>query len=309
MRPIPRFRLLGLVLLSFLCVLLPVVAQEEEPVLPAERVSLFDYDTEADLEIEVIGTEERDGATVQDITFVPIPGEDPVKGYIVTPTADAESYAGILWGHWLGEKNANRDQFLEEAVKLANEGIVSVMIDTMWSEPGWYGARSETLDEDYERGVKQVIHFRRAMDLLLEQPKVDSERLAFVGHDYSGMYGMLASAADNRASAYVFIAVAPSFYDWAFYRSKPEDEAAYFAENDVLEPMEYLPFINGKILFQFAGEDFYVPDERRRLALNTAAETREVKIYEGVEHSMDTPEVEADRDAWLREALEIKSEE
>jgi dienelactone hydrolase len=303
MMPVPRFCLLAVAVGVFSCSLLPVLAQEEEPVLPKERVALFDYDADADLQVEVIGTEERDGVTVQDITFVPIADEDPVKAYIVTPGSDAESFAGILWGHWLGEENANRNQFLEEAVGLAREGVVSVMIDTMWSKPGWYGARSSKLDEDYESGVKQVIRFRRAMDLLLAQPKVDPERIAFVGHDYSGMYGMLASAVDARASAYVFIAVAPSFYDWAFYVNKPKDEAAYFAENDVLEPMEYLPFIHGKLLFQYAGEDFYVPDDRRRLALNTAAETREVKIYEKAEHSMHDPEIAQDRDAWLLEAL------
>ena len=79
-------------------------------------------------------------------------------------------------------------------------------------------------DKDFESGVSQVIRFRRVMDLLVQQPDVDPRRIAYVGHDYSGMYGMPAFAVDGRASAYVFIAVAPSFYDWAFFRGEPEDK-------------------------------------------------------------------------------------
>jgi dienelactone hydrolase len=302
MLPVRGLRLL-MIAAGLLCVLFPVLAQEEDMALPEERAALFDYDADVDLQVVVVDTEERDGVTVQNITFVPVPDEDPVKGYIVTPNTDDESYAGILWGHWLGEKNSNRNQFLDEAVALAQDGVVSVLIDTMWAQPGWYGSRSARLDEDYEIGVAQAIHFRRAMDLLVAQPKVDAERIAFVGHDYSGMYGMLASAVDGRAKAYVFIAMAPSFYDWAFFLSQPKDEAAYFAENDVLEPMTYLPFIKGDMLFQFAQEDFYVSEERRQLIVDTAPDTSEVKLYAEAEHSMDTPEIAEDRDAWLREKL------
>jgi dienelactone hydrolase len=288
------------------CVLCPVFAQEDDPMLPEERAALFDYDAKIDLQVEVIGTEERDGVTVQDITFVPIPDEAPVKAYIITPNDKAEQLAGILWGHWLGEKNSNRTQFLEEAVSLAREGVVSVLIDTPWANPEWYRQRSAKLDEDYESGVQQIIRFRRAMDLLLAQSNVDPERIAFVGHDYSGMYGMVASAVDNRASAYVFTAVAPSFYDWAFFRSKPKDEAAYRAENDVIEPMAYLPFITGDILFQFAGNDFYVKEDRRQLALDTAPASTKSILYEKADHAMDEPDIAEERDAWLREQLELE---
>ena len=69
------------------------------------------------------------------------------------------------------------------------------------------------------------------MDLLESQPDVDKARIGFVGHDYGGMYGMIMAGVDRRARTYVYIAVAPSLNDWAFFARQPVSKADYLRQN------------------------------------------------------------------------------
>ena len=112
-----------------------------------------------------------------------------ISGYLVSPERGGDSLAAILYVHWLGEKETtNRTQFLNEAVALANQGVVSLLIDAMWAQPKWYEKRIP--EEDYDNAIAQVMDLRRALDLLIAQPGVDPDRVGFVGHDFGAMYGI-----------------------------------------------------------------------------------------------------------------------
>src|SRR6185436_9359108 len=204
----------------------------EEPWEP--RAAMFAYDRNAPLDVKEVSRETREGGVVvRDVTFVPAPGAAPIKAYIVSP-AGKGPFAGILWMHWLGEpETTNRTQFLKEAVALAARGAVSVLPDAMWSEPEWYMHRVP--EEDNANSIRQVIAIRRAFDLLAAQPGVDKARVGFVGHDYGGMYGMMASGVESRAKTYVFIATTQSLNDWAFFGRQPASKAAYLRQNAEME--------------------------------------------------------------------------
>jgi hypothetical protein len=56
---------------------------------------------------------------VDDITIA-VPGQEPVQAWLVRPgSAKKHSQAGVLWLHWLGEINGDRNEYLSEAVTLA----------------------------------------------------------------------------------------------------------------------------------------------------------------------------------------------
>jgi hypothetical protein len=170
----------------------PGIAQTQGPDQSFEqRIALFDYDKTIDLNLKDIGVEKRGNITVRDISFVGIPGKDPIKAYLVVPEGPGP-FPGILWGHWLGHHTSDRSQYLDEAVQLASSGVVSILINAMWAEPAWYENRRPK--EDYENSIRQVIEIRRAMDLLVTFDNVDKTRIGFLGHDYSGMYGLLQRA-------------------------------------------------------------------------------------------------------------------
>jgi hypothetical protein len=105
------------------------------------QAALFRYDPAVDLKVEEAGVEKQGTVSVHDIRFAPVPGADPVKAYVVVPEGKGP-FAGVLWVHWLGEPaTTNRTQFLKEAVELAPKGMVSLLVEGMWSAPDWYGKR------------------------------------------------------------------------------------------------------------------------------------------------------------------------
>ncbi|MCE7990496.1 MAG: hypothetical protein HEP71_00895 [Roseivirga sp.] len=276
-------------------------SQDRVPTL-AERKALFNYE-KTDLGIKEIGSEKRGTVTVHDITFVGIPGKNPVKAYLVVPEGSG-SFAGILWGHWLGHHTSDRNQYLDEAVDLASRGVVSLLIDAMWAEPGWYENRA--LEEDYENSIKQVIEMRRAMDLLMSRENVDQDRVAYVGHDYSGMYGSIAAGVEPRAKTYVFIAVTSSLTDWAFFANKPKSKVAYIRQNSVFELTDFVSELRGSVLCQFSNTDPFIARTDGNLFFNAlTVETKERKRYDA-EHFMGGDDIRADRTAWLIKELGLK---
>ena len=264
-------------------------------------LDIFAYDHDAPMQLTEVGRETRGAAVVRDVSFVPV--DQPVKAYIVAP-ADGKTGPAILYVHWLGEPaTTNRTEFLAEAVELAGRGVTSLLVDAMWAAPKWYGQRIP--EEDYAQAIHQVIELRRAMDLLLAQPGVDPARVGFVGHDFGAMYGMLASAADRRAKAYVFMAATPHFVDWFFFARQPKDPPAYRAQISAIDPVLYVPLLApAPILFQFAAHDEYVSAEEAAEYYAAAAVPKHMATY-NAGHDLHTAEVAADRVAWIARKLSI----
>jgi len=284
-------------LLALLALPLAAATAAEPPLDP------FAYDSAAPLRVTEVGRETRGTALVRDVIFVPV--DQPVKAYVVAPAAGAQSGAAILYVHWLGEpETTNRTEFLAEAVTLAGRGVTSVLVDTMWAASKWYSKRIP--EEDYAQAVHQVIELRRAMDLLLAQPGIDPARVAFVGHDFGAMYGMIASAADRRAKTYVFMAATPHFADWFFFARQPKDVAAYRAQISAIDPVLYVPKLApARIFFQFAAHDEYVSAEEAAEYYAAAAVPKHMATY-NAGHDLHTAEVAADRVAWLEQELGLK---
>ena len=273
----------------------------EDDEFKAQR-ALFDYDASLPLGVKVKQIEKRPGAAVADVTFDALGGRE-TAAYVVTPEGKGP-FAAVLWVHWLGEpESTNRTQFLNEAANLASQGVVSVLVDAMWStavNPGWFGKRIP--DEDYGNSLKQVIALRRAMDLLLSQPGVDKSRIGLVGHDYGGMYSMMMAGVDQRLRAQVYVAVVPSLNDWAFLGPQPKSKAAYLRQNSMLELTDYLRQVKGVPAFlQFGTKDVYVSRVDSGIIAN-ALSTKNRKFYEA-DHAMTLPEIAADRDAFLLKEL------
>ncbi len=266
------------------------------------RIALFNYD-EVTFDPVQIGEERKGSVTIQDIRFVGIPGRDSIRAYLVVPDGPGP-FAGVLWGHWLGHHTSDRNQYLEEAVALASKGVVSLLINTMWSEPGWYENR--VLEEDYESSIQQVIEFQRSMDLLLSLEYVDSERIGFVGHDYSGMYGSIAMGAKPRAKTHVFIAVTSSLYNWAFLLKQPKSKLEYVRKNAVFELTDFVRRIEGSVLCQFSKTDPFIAKTDGNVFFNAVtSEVKERKRYDAG-HFMEGEDIVADRTAWLIKELGLE---
>ncbi len=219
----------------------------------------------------------------------------------------AGPYAAILYVHWYEPESpdSNRGQFEEEAKEMARGGAVCLLIETLWSDPDFFIKRTQ--EDDLRNSMEEVVNIRRAIDLLLSQPNVDSERFAYVGHDFGGMYGVLAGSLDQRATHYVVMAATPRFPDWYLYGPKLEGEAreAFLRLMDEVDPIVHIPNLSpANVFFQFATDDFHVPKERAEEFFDAAKYPKEMKWYQAG-HGLNE-DATRDRKAWLKQKLGLR---
>lgn len=217
------------------------------------------------------------------------------------------SYPAILYVHWYEPESlsSHRSQFEEEAKEMAQSGAVCISIETLWSDRDFFLKRTQ--EDDAQNSTEEVVNIRRAMDLLLSQPNVDSGRFAYVGHDFGGMYGVLAGSLDRRPTHYVVMAATPRFSDWYLYLPKLEGErrAAFIRQMEAIDPIVHVPNLSpAEVFFQFANDDFHVPKERAEEFFAAAKDPKEMKWYEAG-HGLNE-DATRDRKAWLRQKLALK---
>lgn len=239
----------------------------------------------------------------REITVVQTPYGYRRTAEMIRP-ASGESLAAILYVHWYEPRahDSNRSQFVEEAKEMARSGAVCLLIETLWSDPDFFLKRTQ--EDDARNSVEEVVNLRRMMDLLLSQPDVDSKRFAYVGHDFGGMYGVLAGSLDRRPTHYVVMAATPRFPDWYLYLPKLEGEArqAFIEQMAEIDPIVHVPNISpAPVLFQFGTDDPHIPKERAEEFFASAKEPREIKWYEAG-HGLDVSAAD-DRKVWLKDRL------
>src|SRR5262245_5482426 len=180
---IVRRTLPGVLLIGFLLLIPNSRAQDPE------MLRHFDYDQKAPLEIKRIGVQHRAQATVYDLTFAS-PKGGVVPAYLVVPKGRGP-FAAIIWGHWYWQNSSmrNRREFLDEAIVLAQSGVVSLLTDGPVTRPGHEPIKDPLDERQATEFIQAVIDMRRGIDLLAARRDVDQQRIAYVGHSYGANVG------------------------------------------------------------------------------------------------------------------------
>lgn len=159
------------------------------PLSYADALPRYQYDQTAPFDLKITSDKVQDGVTIHNVTYAAanpqfaISSGGRIAAYIVTPPGNGP-FAGILFMHGLGAGWGNREEFLNEAVSLAHQGVVSVLPAGLFP---WIVTHEGTGPGDQTNVIDQVIELRRSLDLLLMQPGVDPQHIAFVGHDYGAI--------------------------------------------------------------------------------------------------------------------------
>ena len=219
----------------------------------------------------------------------------------------AQNCAAILFVHWYEPHapDSNRFQFAEQAQELARGGAVCMMVETLWSDIDFFLKRTQA--DDARNTIQETVNLRRALDILLQQPGVDTKRVAYVGHDFGGMYGVLMGSTDQRPTHYVIMAATPRFPDWYLYFPELEGDAreTFIQEMRAYDPIAHVANLApAPVLFQFATDDFHVPRERAQEFFDAAREPKELKWYDAG-HGLNARASE-ERQAWLKQQLDLK---
>lgn len=83
-------------------------------------------------------------------------------------------------------------QFKDEAVLLAKRGVISLLLNSPFNS-GCSDARNPRLGY-----IITVLIARRAVDLLMTPPQVDSERIGYVGHSFGATWGGVLAGVEPR---------------------------------------------------------------------------------------------------------------
>jgi dienelactone hydrolase len=262
----------------------------------------FNYDQNHLAKIRVVSQVEDDGISLQNLTYQ-TPFGYRRAAYLLTPLENRPA-AAVLYVHWLEtwHPTANRRQFLVEAKLISARGAACLLVETLWSDQDWFIKRCQA--EDIPNSIHQVVELRVAMDILLSQSGVDPSRLGVVGHDFGGMYGLLAGSVDPRPSCHVIMAATPRFSDWYLYYPHLEEaeQAFYRDQTSPYDPISRVgQLAPAPILFQFGDDDPHVPQPRAEELFDAAGEPKELRWYQAG-HGLNSAAAE-DRINWLTNQL------
>jgi dienelactone hydrolase len=270
-----------------------------------DETEVFTYDQSIAFDLKVESVRDQDGVTIRDVNYAAYtPRRGRIKAYLIQPGGKG-SFAGVLFFHWYGTPNGNRDQFLNEAVSLAKQGAASLLIQ------GYFPWAVPPVDAitDRQRVIDETIEVRRALDLLFSQPQVDQQRIGYVGHDYGAMYGAITSGVDKRVKAYILVAGIGSFSNWSldyWLKAIPAPEKESYRR--ALRPIDPITQIAratpATLLFQFANSDEHIEKKEAIAFSDAASKPKEIKWYDG-KHELNVEAARNDRSAWLTRQLHL----
>lgn len=280
----------------------------QTPKQPA-TASLFDYNANESPDVKESAVESEQGVRVHDISYAS-PKGGRVTAYLVVP-AEKGKFGGAVFLHGSG---ASRKQFLPEAVRVAQRGIVSLLIDAPSARPEpWQKSPYTYLEADRDIRVQTVIDLRRAVDLLVARRDIDPKRIAFIGYSLGATIGGVLAGVEKRIKAYVLMTAAGSQIE--FWR-EPNNQAAENLKKRLtperfelyvksLEPVEQIEYIKqaapAKLFFQFAKEDEIIPVDAAQRFYDAASKPKTVKWYK-TGHSLNA-QASTDRMNWVVEQI------
>jgi len=208
----------------------------------------------------------------------------------------------------------NRKEFLDEAVVLAQAGVVSLLTDGPVARPGHVEDKDPLNERQVADLVQQILDMRRGADLLLARKDVDPRRLAYVGHSYNATVGGFLSGLDKRFQAFVLMAgglsddVDLKSEEMKQFRQKvgPERFDAFAAKYAWLDPGKFVSHAAPAAVFlQYAAQEKFLNPDRARQYAAVVSEPKQLKIYDSP-HALNA-EALRDRIAFLTEQLKLQS--
>jgi len=170
--------------------------------IPTILSAQFDYDRTKPFDTKREELSKRPTATLYGDSFAG-PKGGRVNFVLVVPAPSIKPpYAGVIFQHGGGQSMTN---YVSEALILAEAGVVSIIPDAPARGDGKSDSGKPKLETERDSIAEIVICERRVLDYLLQQPGVDSKRIAYVGHSYGAAAGGTLSGIEPRISTFILM--------------------------------------------------------------------------------------------------------
>ncbi len=229
---------------------------------PRAQLSVFSYDKSAPLDVRYVADDTARGYHVQDLSYAS-PGGGRVPGFLYTPLGDGP-FAGIVLLHGMP---GNRHNSTWLAERLARTGAVVLAITAPFARPeDRPRERPITLTAtDRVEQIQLIQDLQRAVDLLEQYPKVDSERLGLQRRELWAAMGGLFAGVERRLRAYalwvgdgglVAHVTGEDDRDGRFAQLPRESQEAWLQLMLPIEPIRFVGLAApARLLFQSARRD------------------------------------------------------
>jgi uncharacterized protein len=260
-----------------------------------EVARLFDYDRRRPLGITRLGltarlppARELGGVTVDSITYASPQGGE-VSALVIVPRGKGP-FPGVIVQHGLPD---TKEGMLPAGIDLARTGAVAVLIDAPFNRPQQGRVRSEPLTftpKDRDEQIQLIVDLRRAVDLLVARPDVNSKQLAYFGVSYGAAMGGLLAGVEDRLKAYVLAVgdgglvshfAGPDDTDGPLQALPAQDQERWLQAMRPIEPINFIGRAAPAALLFLAGtKDESIPQQDARRYHQAASQPKEVRWYE-----------------------------
>ena len=210
------------------------------------------------------------------MTFVS--GGERVNGYLVEASGQSRR-PGIVVVHGSG---GDRSELLGAAVALARRGAVALTITEPSSAhpPPAPTTASQLLAESRSTTERDVIAVRRAEDVLVSLPGVDSKRLGYLGWSAGAKTGAFVAASDPRVRALALLSAGADSLS-AFVAAAPAAIRPQVRRGlGSVDPLRYIARARpGTLLLEDGRQDAVVPREALENMIGAAPRGTVVRWY------------------------------
>lgn len=277
--------------------------------------NMFDYDKGEDLDFKIVNTKDTLQGTIQEITFNGV-NALKITGCLVLPKQKLREFPVVIF---LNDASQSRNLLLPQALNLASNAFASLLIDALPNRPEMYRMTFRNFSEprkDLVAYKQAVLDIRRAVDLLEQHPRIDRNRIAFIGSGNGAMSGAIVSGLEARINTYILMGCSPCYSCELRSSNEPkivkarslltqEQITQYELSLKVLNPSNYLPYHRKTLVFfQFAHADPYFDEKASKELFQITDEPKCQKFYKTTNLGITTfEEALNDQTNWFKNHL------
>jgi dienelactone hydrolase len=269
--------------------------------VPDSLRNLFSYNRNVPFDFKVERIIIKDYILRNSILFKNNKSEN-ISAYLIEPKAIGK-FPAVIYQHW-GEDDKN--QFLEEAERMAEKGFICLLINAPWLRP--QHKNKPFLQNSNQFYTQGVIDLQRSIDFLSTRTNLDTSNIYFVGHSYGAHVGGILAGIEPRIKALILMSGTASLTELLNHSddrtikhlrdSLSDDFEKWRHAMKPLNAENFIIYSKAPVFFQYAlNDEFNVDEMEAKKFVSLTPKVDLLQFYQST-HTLNK-KAEDDRGKWL----------